>query len=1012
MAKMRIHELSKQIDVPSKEIIEILKKKGVEVATSSNSISDEDAEYVKNIIKTKNEKQDNVPGDNVKSQNPEDEKSSEKKPAMRVIYTKKGVVYLDQDGNRVRRPAEGERRMRPDGERRRRPNPDPRKRPADAPDKAEKKDSVAAAPIKEEKVPASVQKQEEVKKTAPAETKENVSVINEVKDVQGQTAETTNISEPVAVQSKADEKKEEAAVVTETKSEVNSEKPADKKENSAEDKKSVNENAGQRRQDNRKTRYNDDRQDSDRQRRRDDRQDGDRQRKRDDRRDGDRQNRRDDRRDGDRQNRRDDRQDNRTRYQDGRQTRDDRFRNDNQSRPFDKDNRGNRDNFRSNDRRNDRKKNDSDRTVAVDAIAQDKNRKYREDKIRQDKQERNRRDYDSSDRDGRRQGKKGIQQNKNTLHKPEHKKPEPKVEEIKVITIPETLTIAELAEKMKMQPSIIIKKLFLEGKIVTINTDVDFETAESIALEYEIMCEKEIKVDAIEELLKEEEEDEAVMVKRPPVVCVMGHVDHGKTSLLDAIRETNVISDEAGGITQHIGAYVVQINNQEITFLDTPGHEAFTSMRMRGAQSTDIAVLVVAADDGVMPQTVEAINHAKAAEVEIIVAINKIDKPGANIDRVKKELAEHELLTEDWGGSTVCVPVSAKTGEGISDLLEMILLQADVLELKANPDRLARGIVIEARLDKGRGPVATVLVQKGTLKTGEHIAAGATYGRVRAMLDDKGRKLKTAGPSTPVEILGLDGAPNAGEVFVATASTNDARQFAETFITDSREKLLAGTKSKLSLDDLYSQIQAGDVKELNIVIKADVQGSVEAVKQSLLKLSNDEVVVNVIHGGVGAINESDIILASASNAIVIGFNTVVDSLAKDTAAREQVDVRLYNVIYNAIDDIEAALKGMLDPVYEEKIIAHAEIRQTFKASGVGTIGGAYVLDGVITRNCSVRVTRDGKQIYEGALASLKRFQDDVKEVKSGFECGVVLEKFNDLAEGDMVEAYTMVEVAR
>ena len=573
-------------------------------------------------------------------------------------------------------------------------------------------------------------------------------------------------------------------------------------------------------------------------------------------------------------------------------------------------------------------------------------------------------------------------------------------------------TVRKEIERMKMQPSAVIKKLFLEGKMVTVNTEIDFDSAEEIALGYDIMCEKEEKVDIIEELLKEDEEDESLMVKRPPVVCVMGHVDHGKTSLLDAIRETNVISGEAGGITQHIGASVVKINDQTITFLDTPGHEAFTSMRMRGAQSTDIAILVVAADDGVMPQTVEAINHAKAAGIEIIVAINKIDKPGANIDRVKQGLAEHGLLASDWGGNVEMVPVSAHTKEGIDDLLEMVLLQADVLELKANPNRQARGIIIEAKLDKGKGPVATVLVQKGTLKVGANIAAGANHGKVRAMSDDRGNRIKTAGPSTPVEILGLSGVPNAGEVFVSTATANEAKDFANTFVEDSKAKLMESNKFRISLDDLNSQIEAGELKELNLIIKADVQGSVEAVRQSLVKLSNEEVEVKVIHGGVGAINESDVILASASNAIIIGFNVKPDAQAEETAKTEGVDLRLYSVIYNAIDDIERAMKGMLEPVYEEKVIGHAEIRQIFKASGVGNIAGSYVLDGAMQRGCSARVTRDGEQIYEGPVASLKRFKDDVKEVKAGYECGLVFEKFNDIAEGDQVEAYIMVEVPR
>ena len=598
--------------------------------------------------------------------------------------------------------------------------------------------------------------------------------------------------------------------------------------------------------------------------------------------------------------------------------------------------------------------------------------------------------------------------------KPQQQPQKPKEDEdvIKTITLPEKMTIRELADHMKVQPSVIVKKLFMKGQMVTVNQEVDFDAAEEIALEFNYICEPEEKVDVIAELLKEDEENPEDMVARPPVVCVMGHVDHGKTSLLDAIRSTRVTDREAGGITQHIGASVVSINGQNITFLDTPGHEAFTAMRMRGANSTDIAILVVAADDGVMPQTVEAINHAKAAGVEIIVAVNKIDKPSANIEKVKQELSEYELIPEDWGGSTIFCPVSAHTKEGIDNLLEMILLTAEVLELKANPNRNARGLVIEAQLDKGRGAVATVLVQKGTLHVGDSIACGSSYGKVRAMIDDKGARVKKAIPSTPVEILGLNSVPAAGETFVVCDSDKEAKAFADTYISEEKNRLIEDTKAKMSLDDLFSQIQSGNMKELDLIVKADVQGSVEAVKQSLVKLSNEEVVVKVIHGGVGAINESDVILASASNAIIIGFNVRPDPVAKVTADNEGVDIRLYKVIYNAIEDVEAAMKGMLDPVFEEKVIGHAEIRQIFKASGVGNIAGSYVLDGVMERGCKVRISREGEQIFEGDLASLKRFKDDVKEVKTGYECGLVFEGFNDIQEFDQVEAYKMVEVPR
>ena len=636
--------------------------------------------------------------------------------------------------------------------------------------------------------------------------------------------------------------------------------------------------------------------------------------------------------------------------------------------------------------------------------------KHRDDEKRRANQDRDRRSkkdliYEDDDVAVKNRNKAGR------FIKPEKKVEEPE-EQIKVITLPESLTIKELADKMKIQPSVIIKKLFLQGQVVTLNSEVSFEDAENIAIEFDIICEKEVKVDVIEELLKEDEEDEASMVSRPPVICVMGHVDHGKTSLLDAIRKTNVTDKEAGGITQAIGAYTVTAKGQSITFLDTPGHEAFTAMRMRGANSTDIAVLVVAADDGVMPQTIEAINHAKAAGIEIIVAVNKIDKPSANIDRVKQEMTEHELIPVDWGGSTEFVPVSAKSGEGIENLLETILLTAEILELKANPNRNARGLVIEAELDKGRGPVATVLVQKGTLHVGDFISAGASHGKVRAMIDDKGRRVKEATPSTPVEILGLSDVPSAGEVFIVHENDKSAKTYAETYMAQHKEEMLADTKTRMSLDDLFSQIQEGNLKELNLIVKADVQGSVEAVKQSLMKLSNEEVVVKCIHGGVGAINESDVSLASASSAIIIGFNVRPDATAKAIAEREGVDVRLYKVIYQAIEDIEAAMKGMLDPIFEEKIIGHAEVRQIFKASAIGNIAGSYVLDGEFRRGCKIRITREGEQIYEGELASLKRFKDDVKEVKAGFECGLVFEGFDKMQELDIVEAYIMVEVPR
>ena len=588
----------------------------------------------------------------------------------------------------------------------------------------------------------------------------------------------------------------------------------------------------------------------------------------------------------------------------------------------------------------------------------------------------------------------------------------PEEDEIRTMEIPETLTVKELAEKIGKSGAEIVKCLMKKGIMAAINQTVDFDTAVSVGEEYNVIFEPEVEKDIFEEAFKQEEEDESVLESRPPVVVVMGHVDHGKTSLLDAIRHSHVTSREAGGITQHIGAYTVEINGSPITFLDTPGHEAFTAMRLRGAMITDIAVLVVAADDGVMPQTIEAINHAKAAGVEVIVAINKIDKPSANPDRVKQELVEYGLVAEDWGGETICVPVSAQTKEGIDTLLEMIILTAEMKELKANPNKPARGAIIEAQLDKGRGPVATVLVQEGTLNVGDPIVAGAAYGKIRAMMDDKGRRVKKAGPSKPVEILGLSEVPAAGETFYVAANEKQARQLAESVIAKSRKDMLKDTPQKVSLDDLFNQIQSGNVKELNIVVKADVQGSVEAVKQSLEKLSNDEVRIRIIHGGVGAITESDVMLATASNAIIIGFNVRPEPSAKAFADEEKVDVRLYRVIYNAIEDITAAMKGMLDPIYEEKVIGHAEVRQLFKASGVGVIAGSYVLDGKFQRNAQARILRDNIVVYEGEIESLKRFKDDVKEVNTGYECGLVFKKFNDIKEGDIVEAFIMVEVPR
>ena len=602
-------------------------------------------------------------------------------------------------------------------------------------------------------------------------------------------------------------------------------------------------------------------------------------------------------------------------------------------------------------------------------------------------------------------GKKQQQDKKQQMQKPVFK---PKPVQLK-ITVPETITVTELASRMKTAAAEVIKKLMVMGMMVSVNESIDYDTAFLIADEFGIKVEKEVVVTLEDRLFDETEDSEENLVSRAPVVVVMGHVDHGKTSLLDAIRDTHVTAGEAGGITQHIGAYRVKVGDREVTFLDTPGHAAFTAMRARGANLTDVAVLVVAADDGIMPQTVEAINHAKAAGVTIIVAINKIDRPGADPDRVKTELTKYELVPEEWGGDTIVVPVSALHRQGIDELLEMITLSADMLELKANPNRAAKGAVIEARLDKGKGAVATLLVQNGTLKTGDIIIAGTAVGRVRVMTDDKGRRLPSAGPSVPVEIMGLAEVPEAGDLFSAVSDERMARELAEQ--RKAKKKEDEQNSSKVSLDDLFSQIESG-IKNLNIIIKADVQGSAEAVKASLAKLSNEEVKVAVLHAGAGGITESDVMLANASNAIIVGFNVRPDKNAIDMAARDKVEIRTYRVIYDCIEEIEAALKGMLAPKFRENVQGHAEVRNCIHVPNVGTIAGSYVQDGKITRNSLVRVVRDGIVIYEDKISSLKRFKDDAKEVLQSFECGIGLEKFNDIKVGDILESYVMEEIER
>lgn len=596
------------------------------------------------------------------------------------------------------------------------------------------------------------------------------------------------------------------------------------------------------------------------------------------------------------------------------------------------------------------------------------------------------------------------------LEQKQHKKAPEKKEKIHVL-VPAEITVGELAERIDRPATELIKNLMMLGQMANVNESIDYDTASLILDDMGFETELEIIVTKEDILFNDTDDAPEDLVSRPPVVVVMGHVDHGKTSLLDAIRKTSVTSTEAGGITQHIGAYKVHIKGRDITFLDTPGHEAFTAMRLRGAQVTDVAILVVAADDGIMPQTVEAINHAKAAGVDIVVAINKIDKPEANIERVKQELTEHDLVPEEWGGSVICVPVSALTGENIDDLLETVLLVADIKELKANPNRRAKGSVIEAKLDKARGVVATVLVQNGTLHSGDLVVAGNTMGKVRAMTDYKGKKVKEAPPSTPVEILGLGDVPVGGDTFYVVENERMAKEVIEARKFKEKNEMLSARK-KVSLDDLFSQINEGEVKDLNIIVKADVQGSVEAVKQSLVKLTNEEVRVNIIHGAVGAVNESDVMLADASNAIIVGFNVRPTPDAASSADEKGVDMRLYRVIYEAIEEIEAAMKGMLAPKYKEAVTGHAEIRQTFRVSGVGTIAGVYITDGKIGRGSLIRIVRDGIVVYDGSLSSLKRFKDDAKEVAQGYECGMSFEKFNDIKEGDIVEAYIMEEIER
>ena len=991
MAKVKVYELAKELNIGSKEIIKFLSEKNIKVTSHMNNLEDSSIELVKNKFLKKESDNITKPETNMKIREEKPEEKQEGKQEEKREETVKErpkkkssitAVFNPQNSQQgIRRKPRPQRRMRDHAhpERAARPAARPVARPVEQPSE---KQTVKTEPKKEEVVKqVPVQNIQEPERLRTEEKKPEVPKIQTAEKVLTAEKETTSERVQQPVKAQEIEKKPETAQQEQVKQPVKVSQPV-KTEQPKHPQQPSEKMAARPQSEKKQTNknYNGSSQERNQENR------------------------------------------NENRYSNGSRTQGERggrtgeknqknYQNNRQNSNYTQGDRGGR-GFHSN--RPKEFKGKLDREISKfnkEATVTTEEIRGKETRERNDNRKNNNRRQDH-DKLGKKQERFINLEKHGGRKKPQQPKQEKAEDVIKSIVLPERLTIKELADKMKVQAAMIVKKLFLKGTMVTVNQEVDYDTAEEIALEFNCIAEQEEKVDVIAELLKEEEEAEDKLAARPPVVCVMGHVDHGKTSLLDAIRSTRVTDREAGGITQHIGASVVSINNQKITFLDTPGHEAFTAMRMRGANATDIAILVVAADDGVMPQTVEAINHAKAAGIEIIVAVNKIDKPNANIERVKQELSEYELIPEDWGGSTIFCPVSAHTHEGIDNLLEMILLTAEVSELKANPNRNARGLVIEAQLDKGRGAVATILVQKGTLRVGEPIACGSCFGKVRAMIDDNGRRVKEAGPSTPVEILGLSGVPNAGEVFVSTDTEKEARNFAETFISEGKERLLEETKSKMSLDDLFSQIQSGNVKELDLIVKADVQGSVEAVKQSLEKLSNEEVVVKTIHGGVGAINESDVILASASNAIIIGFNVRPDVTAKATAEREGVDIRLYKVIYNAIEDVEAAMKGMLDPVFEEKILGHAEVRQIFKASGVGNIAGSYVLDGTFERGCKVRLSREGKQIFEGNLASLKRFKDDVKEVRAGYECGLVLEGFNDILEFDQIEAYKMVEVPR
>lgn len=963
MAKMKIYEFARSLqerypDIKGKDLVKLLQENNFDVKAPQSSIEDAAIAFL------------------LKHFNGKPEPKKEEEPAYTVPVKRESNVKKNQEKKKAQ---EEEKKV------------EETKKEETTKKETTKKEESVTVPEKdkvEKKPEESVKKTEETKPVAAAETKEDNS------------AQT---KEPVKTEDKA------------------------LKAQDQERKNGQNNNHGNDRKDDRRGNDRRDNNRKDGQNRGGDRRDGNRG---GDRRDG--QNRGNDRRDN---NRRDGQNGNR-----GNDRRDGGFRGndrrDNNRRDGQNGNRGNdrRDGgFRGNDRRDNNNRRDGQnnnrgsnnrngfgggrsaqpmdtmKPEVKQSRQQRANKDSRSAKQRYGK-ERNRDDYEDDMFQNKNARKKKDPNRKGAFIKPEPVvKPAEPEDGIRTITLPEKMTVKELADIIKIPPATLIKAQFMKGNVVTMNHELSYEEAEEIALEYNCIAEMEEKVDLVAELLKEDEEDESLMVKRPPVVCVMGHVDHGKTSLLDAIRETHVTSREAGGITQHIGAYVTELNGEKITFLDTPGHEAFTSMRMRGAQSTDIAILVVAADDGVMPQTIEAINHAKAAEIPIIVAVNKIDLPGANIDRIKQQLMEYELVPEEWGGDTIFVPISAKKHLNIENLLEMVLLVADMKELKANPNKQAKGAVIEARLDKAKGPIASMLVQRGTLNIGDTIVVGKSIGKIRAMKNDKGQKVKAAGPSTPVEIMGLTDVPEAGDTFYEVKDEKTAKHLIERRKRQEREEHLNNV-NKVTLSNVFEKMASENLKQLNIIVKADVQGTSEALKQSLEKLSNDEVKVKVIHYSAGAVTESDVQLAKAAKAIIIAFNVRPTSTAKEMGEREEVEVKQYSVIYQAIEDVEAAMKGMLDPVFEEKVIGEAEVRQTFRVSNVGTIAGCFVLNGKVERNAGVRVIREDVVIHEGKLVSLKRFKDDVKEVTKGFECGLQIENYNDLKEGDKIEVFVQEQV--